>query len=425
MKKFNLWILSAALVMTSVSCESGISDDNNKDFVAGDMTGIIEEKTITVLDMITIIMEAFPDVNPTGPDDAGIDYPKLLSLLKDIHIAKIKYMTPSPDGKLIEASGLVAYPEKLQEYSHILSLQHGTNDINGGPSDQKFPIEGCPVFADEVVVMADYLGYGISKTSDLRHTYLNINTTGSCCADMILAARQYLKTKNSLKCTADSIRLIGYSQGGQATIATLFELERRRMDDQISLVWSGGGPHDLLEFIKDPDKEYDHISTMIFGMMGIIEGDMLDVKLENLLSPEFISSGKDSIITKCQLSEWDSIVGTHIKEVLHPDFFKENYGGNSDVKILMDHFRSNSTVNISQPVPPNVHIRFYHAPADSYVPYQCSVSAQEHWKSCSELIDLKAAKNHVGGGLEFFIEYMGPEFDMLRELIPLVEQILN
>lgn len=132
---------------------------------------------------------------------------------------------------------------------------------------------------------------------------------------------------------------------------------------------------------------------MIFGMMGIIEGDMLDVKLENLISPDFISSGKDSIITKCQLSEWDDIIGSHVKEVLHPDFFKENYGGNSDVKTMMDHFRSNSTVNISQPVPPNVHIRFYHAPADSYVPYQC-------FSECPETLEVMQRTHRPQSGQE-------------------------
>lgn len=234
--RYTLLIISLLCLLLSISCDN--SDREEPPFhpekETGNWCGTIDEYTLTTDDIVEFISESIPDVGP---------YYRLLSpFLCSIEIAKIKYTTTNQNGDIVEASGVITYPSDMSEYNHILSIQHGTMDINAGPSDQMFPIEAAPVFCGEMVVMADYLGYGISKTGDLKHTYMHLKTTGSACADMIQAARQYLKTKSNLKCTTDSLRLIGYSQGGQATVATLFELQRRNLADQISLVWSGAGP---------------------------------------------------------------------------------------------------------------------------------------------------------------------------------------
>lgn len=73
-------------------------------------------------------------------------------------------------------------------YDHLLSIQHGTLDLEEAPSRQLFYYEMAPVISNHVVVMADYLGFGVSQTADRQHPYLHNESTGRTCADMIEAA---------------------------------------------------------------------------------------------------------------------------------------------------------------------------------------------------------------------------------------------
>lgn len=412
-----LLILTAICVF--VSCQkSGDDDPVIHEKGNGDWTGTISEYTLTVEDITTMIGNAIPSIG---------DYAKMLSsLLCDINVAKIKYLTAGPDGSLTEASGIVTYPVSTQRYNHILSIQHGTNDIDNGPSDQLFPIEAAPVFNGEVTVMADMLGYGISKTKDLRHTYLHAKTTGTACADMITAARQYLATKPALECTADSIRLIGYSQGGQATMATMFELQERGLAEDISLVWAGGGPYSLMEylrlFIENPEKEFKQMGYIPYAFEGITNGDNISIDRTRIYAPYIFENGMDSIFTGNYLSDWHTILPHDITKVLNGNFFKPDYGNDPDVKAMIECLERNSLVNYTQSISDNIHIRFFHVPTDTYVPYTCSVLAARKWSSHCTLTDLTAG-NHPAGGVEFILEYMG--LQRFKFLLPLIDDVLN
>ena len=423
--KIKYFALMLAAVLTFTACnnddDSTPSSPTGPTIETGNWCGTLDEYTITVKDMIDLITTAVPDI---------ADYVDLFAdLLCDVNVAKIKYTTTDPDGNIIEASGFITYPSKMEEYDHILSVQHGTMDVNGGPTDQVFPIETLPVFNGEFVVMADYLGYGVSKTKDLKNTYMHAKTTGTACADMLQAARQYLDSKTDLECINDDVRLIGYSQGGQATIATLFELERRGLGEQISLVWAGAGPYDMVSFlnesIKNPTSRKN--AYIVHSIEGVINGDRLTFDKHNIYAPEMFENGKDSIFSKCYLSEWPDIIGADIHKILHEDFFKENYGGDhTDVHKLMEHMRSNSVVNIKDKLSDNVLISLHHNPDDTYVPYCCAESANEKWEDNSELIDLYLGNDHPASGAEFLFDYMGEKYLWLELiLVPIINDVIN
>ena len=387
---------------------------------AGNWCGTIDEYSITTEDMIDLIKTAVPDI----ADIADIIVPMYIC---DVNVVKIKYTTTNPEGNIIEASGVIIYPSEMTEYDHILSIQHGTMDVDGGPTDQIFPIETMPVFNNEMVVMADLLGYGVSKTEDMKNTYMHAKTTGTACADMIKAARQYLATKKDLVCTSDSIRLIGYSQGGQATLATLFELERRGLGKQISLVWAGAGPYDMTAFLKESIKNPTSRENgyIVHSIEGVMNGDRVVLDRHNIYAPEMFKDGK-FIVEKRVLSEWPDIIGADIHKILHENFFKDNYGGEgTDVYKLMQHMDANSVVNIKDKLSKNVYISLYHNPKDTYVPYCCAESAHETWPN-SKLIDLTLGKDHPANGAEFLFEYLGEDYDLLKIIIvPLINDVLN
>lgn len=367
------------------------------------LSGIIAEKHIDKSEIVAQV------VNFAAGQ--GIDAPEelLASLICNVDVAAIEYNTTGVDGKPVTASGVVAIPEGTISYDHLLSIQHGTLDMEEAPSKQLFYYEMMPVISGHIVVMADYLGYGSSQTPDRQHPYLHNKLTGTVCADMIEAAREYLKYK-SITENDDDLELFGYSQGGQATIATLLELEERGQAESIRAVYAGGGAYDLvntLEIFTSPtigSLSYMRTGYAPYLIRGMVYGEQLTVSDENLYAPEVIDEGLNEMFSTRPLSEWHSALGNDITKVLHPDFFAApTYNNNKDVLAVIEALRKNSLVNTSfQPQTPIV---LYHSPKDDFVPYSNAVNAHNLWQS-STLIDL-SMPSHVLGGVEFMLRYMG------------------
>lgn len=367
------------------------------------LSGIIAEKHIDKTEIASQVADF--------ASSQGINIPEelLSSLICSIDVAAIEYNTTGVDGKQVTASGVIAIPEGTISYEHLLSIQHGTLDMEEAPSKQLFYYEMMPVVSGHIVVMADYLGYGSSQTSDRQHPYLHNKLTGTACADMIEAAREYLKYK-SITENDDDIELLGYSQGGQATIATLLELEERGQAESICGVYAGGGVYDLintLEVFTSPTigpMSYMHTGYAPYLIRGMVYGEQLTVSDENLYAPEVIDEGLNEMFSTRPLSEWHNVLGNDITKVLHPDFFAApDYNNNKDVLAVIEALRKNSLVNTSfQPQTP---IMLYHSPKDDFVPYSNVVNAHKLWQS-STLVDL-SMPSHVLGGVEFMLRYMG------------------
>lgn len=367
------------------------------------LSGIIAEKHIDKTEIASQVADfAFSQ---------GINIPEelLSSLICSIDVAAIEYNATGVDGKHVTASGVIAIPEGTISYEHLLSIQHGTLDMEEAPSKQLFYYEMMPVVSGHIVVMADYLGYGSSQTPDRQHPYLHNKLTGTACADMIEAAREYLKYK-SITENDDDIELLGYSQGGQATIATLLELEERGQAESIRGVYAGGGVYDLintLEVFTSPTigpMSYMHTGYAPNLIRGMVYGEQLTVSDENLYAPEVIDEGLNEMFSTRPLSEWHNALGNDITKVLSHDFFAApDYNNNKDVQAVIEALRKNSLVNTSfQPQTP---IMLYHSPKDDFVPYSNAVNAHKLWQS-STLVDL-SMPSHVLGGVEFMLRYMG------------------
>lgn len=341
----------------------------------------------------------------------GIELPEsmLMAFLCDVDVASITYTTTAAEGGQVEASGVVAMPSGTTSYDHLLSIQHGTLNMEEAPSIQMFYYEMMPVVNGHVVVMADYLGYGASQTADRQHPYLHARLTGTACADMIEAAREYLRQKGVGE-DADKIELMGYSQGGQASMATLLELERRGQAGRIRGVYAGGGAYDLESILQtflspaNATVPYARSGYLPYLIRGIVYGEQLRVIDENLYAPVVIENGLNKMFSTRPLSEWHDALGTDIRQVVHPDFFAApTYNDNADVKAVVAALQANSLVNAS--TRPQSTIYLYHSPQDDFVPYSNAVSAHELWPT-STLTDL-TMPNHVWGGIEFVLRYMG------------------
>lgn len=400
MKKLNR-LLVVLLAMALAAC----GEEKKPDAPVEDryLTNVLDEWYMGKDELAAYLSESAAGV--------GIVLPEVLvaGFLCDVELASIEYNTVGVDGSDVIASGVIAIPAGTTSYDHLLSIQHVTMDISYAPSRQDFYLEMLPVVGGHVSVMADYLGYGSSQTHDLQHPYLHAGLTGTACADMIEAAREYLRERGITE-DADSIELIGYSQGGQATVATLLELEKRGKGKSIRAVHAGGGVYDLENILEsfawaaENSVPYSHTGYAAYLIRGMAYGERLSVHDENLYAPEVISQGLNGMFSTTPLSEWHSRLGSDLSKVLHPDFFAApSYNGNVDVIAIVEAVSKNSLLNISPE--PQSFIHFYHSPEDEQVPYSNSVNAHASWPS-SSLTDL-AMTDHVSGWFEFIMRYMG------------------
>lgn len=334
----------------------------------------------------------------------------------DIKISRVIYTTNDPKGNVVEASGLVAFPTSLPEtglidrsttYDKITSVQHYTCNIDEAPSVLDLPVEMLVSMkaGNDVVVLSDYVGYGVSRTGDLQHPYIHNKLTGAACADLIEAAQDYVAQEGLTRAKDWEIELMGYSQGGAATISTLLELEARGYEN-IGKVYAGGGPHDLIgfmdKFIKNPETPFRRTGFIAYLIRGLVYGDRLDVDFHNVFNEYVFTSGAFDKFSTLGVDDWSGILGTDIRNLLHADFFAadNDYNGNEDVKKVIESVNRNSVINYN--LKNASHVTLYHSPSDDTVLYDCSKNASAKWGCPLVNLDSKA---HDDAGIEFFCRY--------------------
>ncbi len=393
-RKFRFILL---LLICLVSCNDN-NNDQGYDKASNYLNSITAEYHLTKAELISEIVESFPAIKPLS---------FLLEIYaKDIEVVHVIYNTTGVDGKPTVASGVITFPSGITEYDCLTSLQHGTIDMEEAPSSVPFHIEMIPVIRGKVIVMADYLGYGVSQTIDRQHPYCHSKLTGTACADLIEAAREYFREKE-IKEVSDNIELIGYSQGGSATISTLLELDQRNESTRVKSVLAGGGSYDLyntaLYFLRDEFSAYPRMGYVPYLLRGMIYGEQLPIAEHSLFLSDIYNSKLAVMFSTRPLSEWHQQLGRNVSEILHPDFLDSpHFNGNSDIISVMDAIKKNSLIDINLP---DVPIQLFHAPEDNFVPYSNSATAHKVWKNTT-LTDLTAT-DHVTGYIEFIMRYMG------------------
>lgn len=163
-----------------------------------------------------------------------------------VTLRRVVYKTVTPDGRLINASGVVAYPLKLGgARSPLLSFQHGTifRDSDA-PSNSASSDISLLVIAGigYIILMPDYIGYAASGGE--VHTYVHARGLAASIVDMLRATRQLLARESIA--TNGQLFLTGYSEGGYATLAAQKEIEQN-LSGEFTLTASmpAAGPYDM------------------------------------------------------------------------------------------------------------------------------------------------------------------------------------
>lgn len=196
----------------------------------------VEYTTAYLNTMIDIVAGTIPDL-------AGLK-PQIKS---DIKVYKIIYKT-TVNGNQIDASGLIIVPSTQGNYP-VLSFQNGTNTMNSSspsesPLDYNYQLVELIASMGYVVVFADYPGFG--ESTQITHPYLIKEPTVRSLVDLLYSAREMVSQEFPGITLNNDYYLLGYSQGGWATLALHKALEQDYSSDfNLKGSTCGAGPYNI------------------------------------------------------------------------------------------------------------------------------------------------------------------------------------
>jgi len=164
---------------------------------------------------------------------------------------KILYFTPNHNGDLVLCSGAIYLPKGTICPSPVLSWQHGTTANDSWvPSNIYSDNNVIGVVAAShgyIVTMSDFIGLGDGVGF---HNYVHADTQASSVIDLILLGKEFAYDKGVMP--NNQLFLIGYSQGGHATMATVREIEAN-YNNQIQVTASVpmAGPYSMSGAMRD------------------------------------------------------------------------------------------------------------------------------------------------------------------------------
>jgi hypothetical protein len=150
-----------------------------------------------------------------------------------------------------------------------------------------------------VGVSADYYGFGC--TEDKPQAYCIGSTNSQASIDCLLAARELFPSLNiKMDESKNYLFNLGYSQGGQTTIAVEKLVSEKYPDIKITHSFAGGGPYDMPSTYKVmTETDISGMpSTIISVMLSFNEYYQLGYSRDRLLRGDALAHADDWILSK-------------------------------------------------------------------------------------------------------------------------------
>ncbi len=160
---------------------------------------------------------------------------------------KLVYDTVDAQGKATQASTLVTLPVGATKPVPFASYQHGTvtlrEDVPSRLKNQEGSLGLLLATSGYLGVLPDYLGLGDSPG---LHPYLHAKSEATSVVDALRAAREHVAARPTGAQWNSQLFLLGYSQGGHATLAAQREIQLLHgAEFTVTACAPGAGPYDL------------------------------------------------------------------------------------------------------------------------------------------------------------------------------------
>lgn len=327
-----------------------------------------------------------------------------------VHQVAGTYMSIDAIGNPIRISGAIFYPTK-GKIKNVIVCSHYTVSANYEVPSQTFPIEAMFAALGYVVVMPDYIGYGVTK--DKVHPYLQAYVTGSNVIDMALAVRPFL-AERKIQVENEEVILLGYSQGGATTMWVQLMMEhdaRYQGMFKIKHTYCGGGPYDVA-------RTYDYVvSKSVTGIpyaipmiiLGMSEGMAEPLDVKQFFREPLLSHYQEWINTKLYSGpQITKLIGTtELPKIL------TNEGMNRSKGETLRLYRELLINSIPEDYSPGTPVYMFHSMDDETVPF---INAQVMHRNFNRefFTDVEYDFDHYGSHTNACIHFILKVFAKLR-----------
>lgn len=321
----------------------------------------------------------------------------------DIRGIKIIYKTVDQNNEAVEASGMLMIPQSTDGNQPLVSVQHGTlSDDSDAPSNSVLgsnELTLASIFAGlgSVVAISDYVGYGHS--ADKKHPYQHKENTAQSTYDFLLAVLEYLEREEIQ--TNDQLFLMGYSQGGHATMALHQKIEE---ENQLTVTHSipAAGAYNITQFTKEilsQDKDLPFLGSYVWVL------EVFNSMFPSLQRPLDFYLNEPYANQLSQLGEIDkpvdlSLIDPNPQKLLKKDFIDNILNGTD--KVLLDVLAQNDVFDWK----PSAPITLFHGTRDDYVYPSNSETTRDRIQSQGGDIGYVPLEgmNHEEAVLPYFLE---------------------
>ncbi len=311
-----------------------------------------------------------------------------------LHIAGT-YQGHDIDGSPITLSGKVLLPAK-GIIKNMLLVSHFTIGANYECPSECFPLEGILAGKGYAVVIADYIGFGVTKNR--IHPYMHVESTARSVVDMALAVKPYLEHIGR-KPESDQVILLGYSQGGSTTLGVMDIIQDECEDElPIKKVYAGGGPYDLAAtFDISMLENLTGIPCAIpMIVQGVNVGEDLGLQIADFFKPVLLEHFDEWINSKeYTVKQINLMMNAKSVSDLMTDVGRDKK--NPQTAKLYKALMMNSVLNFI----PRHPIHFFHSTEDTTVPFINGQKAEQYFKGTDISFDFDAYGKHSAGAVRF------------------------
>ena len=319
----------------------------------------------------------------------------------NVSMYKVVYNTIDPYGNEVIASGVIGYPENLNQAFPMISWQHGTEVRRENVSSNNgFNILSLWLTTRGYIFLEpDYLGLG---ESELLHPYCMKDPSAWTTIDLIRSAKTFFNNEDEnifypITSNNDLI-LFGYSEGGYVTMASHYILENQNINEfNLLASFPMAGPYDLSGIMVDlmltlePYGEPYYLPYVLVPYINYYElGSLSEYFLpdyaemfEYLFNGEYSGSYINSIMPEIPI------------EVLLPSVI-EDFTNDTSHPLRLKLFENNLW-----DWSPNADMYLFHGLGDELIPHENSELAYDSFiNSGSENVYLYLAPEEYGGHSE-------------------------
>ncbi len=348
--------------------EQEVTEQELYDMTVGDMKKSVDANIFDGVD------NAYKEVNNTSVSEQGTTTRALAPLL--YKVVRIEYKTLDQNMEPVNASALIVHP-LLRKMDKVMLINHGTQ-IGFAMIPTKYTsVEAIMAATGALCILPDYIGLG--STSNHPDLYLNHEVHGRTSVDALLALLEYAKAKKLALDKSYKSYIVGYSQGGSVSLASLRRVQQLDAATQARInldkVYCGDGPYDLRRTFETYMEEYKQgkkmglgavIPLVINSMFNSYPSEVADMKYEDFFTNWALSTGVPQAIKNNSENVIDMMLkfnGKSLGDILNMAYLEKNPDHLAKLLELMDR------QNLCHGWQPQYKLKLLHGNPDGVVPF--------------------------------------------------------